>query len=89
MVFFKGEGVIFMVAVGVLAFEYNRQNKNEKNKERTERDFLSDLESKVYDLSLSNEQLEAKVRELTRLVHSIPKVLYDKVESTRFHKIFL
>jgi len=76
-----GEGVIFAVAVGVLGYEYNRQRVNEKTKEQIEQDFLYNLESKVNDLIVNNEELHAQIRELTRLVHYYDYARMNKIKT--------
>ncbi|KAB7503709.1 Optic atrophy 3-like protein [Armadillidium nasatum] len=78
-----GEGVIFAIAVGALAYEYGRQKSNEKSKEKAEQDFLTDLEAKVNELVITNERLETKMRELTRLVHYYDYAKLNKIKNTK------
>ncbi|CAL4066515.1 unnamed protein product, partial [Meganyctiphanes norvegica] len=61
-----GEGVIFTVAVVILAYEVNRQKEKDRKKEDEERDFVEHLECRINDLTFSNEELDTKIRELTR-----------------------
>ncbi|MCL4137851.1 UNVERIFIED_CONTAM: hypothetical protein GTU68_019193 [Idotea baltica] len=66
-----GEGVIFLIAASVLVFEYNRQKTNEKKKEDAEQDFLTNLDNRLNDLQFNNEELDTKIRELTRLLYAL------------------
>ncbi|KAF2344477.1 hypothetical protein FHG87_024766 [Trinorchestia longiramus] len=49
-------------------------------KEQKEEDFVHQLEQRVTDLAFVAEELDTKIRELTRLVHSTPAIM---VNSTR------
>lgn len=56
-------------------WEYNRQQKKEMLKEEKEQDFVNQLESRITDLAFTNEELDARIRELTRLVYGTPVIM--------------
>uniref|UniRef100_A0A6A7FXV3 Optic atrophy 3 protein homolog n=2 Tax=Hirondellea gigas TaxID=1518452 RepID=A0A6A7FXV3_9CRUS len=70
-----GEFVIIFVASSILLWEYNRQTNNEAQKEAAEQQFVNDLEHKITELGFSNEELDTKLRELTRLVYATPAIM--------------
>lgn len=66
-----GEGVIFGIAVSILGFEVSRQKEKEKKKEEMEQEFINSLENRINDLTFATEELDTKLRELTRLVYAV------------------
>ncbi|XP_042884718.1 optic atrophy 3 protein homolog isoform X2 [Penaeus japonicus] len=65
-----GEGVIFGIAVAILGYEVSRQKEKERKKEQEESDFINSLEQRINDLAFANEELDTKVRELTRSMYA-------------------
>ncbi|XP_063610761.1 optic atrophy 3 protein homolog isoform X2 [Penaeus indicus] len=65
-----GEGVIFGIAVAILGYEVARQKEKERKKEQEESDFINSLEQRINDLAFANEELDTKVRELTRSMYA-------------------
>ncbi|XP_045602050.2 optic atrophy 3 protein homolog isoform X2 [Procambarus clarkii] len=65
-----GEGVIFVIAVGILAFEVTRQKEKEKKKEENEQAFITNLEHRINELTFATEELDTRLRELTRLAYA-------------------
>ncbi|XP_047474707.1 optic atrophy 3 protein homolog isoform X2 [Penaeus chinensis] len=65
-----GEGVIFGIAVAILGYEVVRQKEKERKKEQDESDFIISLEQRINDLAFANEELDTKVRELTRNMYA-------------------
>nr|XP_045602049.1 optic atrophy 3 protein homolog isoform X1 [Procambarus clarkii] len=65
-----GEGVIFVIAVGILAFEVTRQKEKEKKKEENEQAFINNLEHRINELTFATEELDTRLRELTRLAYA-------------------
>ncbi|XP_069981555.1 optic atrophy 3 protein homolog isoform X3 [Penaeus vannamei] len=65
-----GEGVIFGIAVAILGYEVARQKEKERKKEQDESDFINSLEQRINDLAFANEELDTKVRELTRTMYA-------------------
>ncbi|KAK7075247.1 Optic atrophy 3 protein [Halocaridina rubra] len=65
-----GEGVIFGIAVAILSYEVIRQKEKDRKKEENEQEFINTLEHRIDDLTFSNEELETKIRELTRIVYA-------------------
>lgn len=76
-----GEAVIIAVASSILLWEYNRQQKKEYQREEQEAEFVNSLEHRIFDLALANEELDTKLRELTRLVYATPAIMVSKAES--------
>ena len=79
-----GEGIIFGVSAGIIAWEYLRQIRKDAAKENTQNDRLSVLEGHVQDLGLTIEQQSAEIRELNRLILQLP----DKTDKKLPRKIF-
>ncbi|KAK8743769.1 hypothetical protein OTU49_001259 [Cherax quadricarinatus] len=73
-----GEGVIFGIAVAILAYEVSRQKEKEKKKEEAEQAFINNLETRINELTFSSEELDTKVRELTRLSYALQSQLKTK-----------
>ncbi|XP_045133079.1 putative OPA3-like protein CG13603 isoform X3 [Portunus trituberculatus] len=66
-----GEGVIFSIAVVILAFEVSRQKEKEKKKEEAERAFIDSLENRINELTFATEELDTKLREVTRIAYAM------------------
>ncbi|KAK8743770.1 hypothetical protein OTU49_001259 [Cherax quadricarinatus] len=77
-----GEGVIFGIAVAILAYEVSRQKEKEKKKEEAEQAFINNLETRINELTFSSEELDTKVRELTRLSYALQSQLKTKEAKT-------
>jgi len=72
-----GEFVIISVASIILVWEYNRQKEKEAAKEAMELQVAREMEARVTDLAFANEELDTKVRELTRLVYGTPALMAE------------
>jgi len=73
-----GEFVIISVASVILIWEYNRQKEKESAREAQEQAVLQNMENRITDLAFANEELDTKVRELTRLVYATPALMKEK-----------
>ncbi|KAA0196616.1 hypothetical protein HAZT_HAZT006211 [Hyalella azteca] len=78
-----GEFVIIAVASSILLWEYNRQQGKEEIRERKETEFVNQLEQRITDLAFENAELDAKIRELTRLVYSTPTIMANHTKALR------
>lgn len=65
-----GEGVIFSIAVAILGFEVSRQKEKERKKEDAEQAFIDSLENRINELTFATEELDTKLRELTRIAYA-------------------
>ena len=73
-----GEGVIFGIAVAILAFEVSRQKEKEKKKEEAEQAFIDNLENRINELTFAAEELDTKLREVTRIAYATQHELKGK-----------
>ncbi|XP_013880603.1 optic atrophy 3 protein homolog [Austrofundulus limnaeus] len=67
-----GETIIFLVGGGCILLEYSRQAANSRRKEEELNETLADLRTQVAELSLTTETLDARLREVNRLLLSLP-----------------
>nr|XP_006627592.1 PREDICTED: optic atrophy 3 protein [Lepisosteus oculatus] len=67
-----GEAIIFLVGGGCMVLEYARQSANTRRKEEELNHTLADLQTQVAELSLASETLDAQLREVNRLLLSLP-----------------
>lgn len=67
-----GEAIIFFIGGGCMVLEYSRQAANSRRKEEELNDTIVSLQTQVAELSLSTETLDAQLREVNRLLHSLP-----------------
>ncbi|KAK4313674.1 hypothetical protein Pmani_014963 [Petrolisthes manimaculis] len=72
-----GEGVIFSIAVAILAFEVSRQKEKERKKEEMEQNVIDTLQSQVGDLIFATEELDTKLREANRLLSTTQQELRE------------
>lgn len=61
-----GEGLIFVIAAGIIISEYNRSAKKELAKEEAKKQEMQDLQNTIRELFMQTEQQGAHIRELTR-----------------------
>ncbi|XP_022202626.2 putative OPA3-like protein CG13603 [Nilaparvata lugens] len=66
-----GEGIVFIVAAGIVGYEYNRQVRKEAAKEAARKEEMSVLNYTIQELYFQIEQQSAQLRELHRTVHSL------------------
>ncbi|KAJ4436639.1 hypothetical protein ANN_16770 [Periplaneta americana] len=66
-----GEGLIFMIAVGVLYSEYSRQVRKDKAKEDARQEEIQRLNMILEDLYFQSEKQDAQIRELMRAVNDL------------------
>ncbi|XP_054884499.1 optic atrophy 3 protein homolog [Poeciliopsis prolifica] len=67
-----GEAIIFFVGGGCMVLEYSRQAANSRRKEEELNATIVSLQTQIAELSLSTETLDAQLREVNRLLHSLP-----------------
>ncbi|XP_078389473.1 optic atrophy 3 protein homolog [Cetorhinus maximus] len=67
-----GEAIVFIIGGVCVLAEYVRQSSNSARKEEELNSTLQSLQEQVAHLSLTFEELDARVRENNRLVHSLP-----------------
>ena len=75
-----GEIFIFVTGVGVIAAEYCRQSRKEATHESSQDVRLRNLEETVMDMRFTVEEQSAQIRELNRLVLSLPQKLPDTIK---------
>ncbi|KAJ3637549.1 hypothetical protein MTP99_000999 [Tenebrio molitor] len=63
-----GESVIFIIAAGILVFEYNRNSRREAAKEEARINEMQQIQDTLKDLFIQTEEQAAHIRELTRKV---------------------
>ncbi|GCC34778.1 optic atrophy 3 protein homolog [Chiloscyllium punctatum] len=68
-----GEGIVFFIGGACLFAEYMRQSTNSARKEEELNSTLQNLQEQVAQLSLTIEELDARIRENNRLIHSLPQ----------------
>lgn len=66
-----GEGVIFIIAAGIVYLEYTRQARKDRVKEETRREEIERLNTVLEDLYFQSERQDAQIRELMRTVHDL------------------
>lgn len=67
-----GEAIIFFVGGGCMVLEYSRQAANARRKEEELNGTIVSLQTQIAELSLSTETLGAQLREVNRLLLSLP-----------------
>ncbi|XP_078062368.1 optic atrophy 3 protein homolog [Mustelus asterias] len=68
-----GEAFVFFIGGVCILAEYMRQSSNATRKEEELTSTLQNLQEQVAHLSLTAEELDARVRENNRLIHSRPE----------------
>lgn len=66
-----GEGIIFIIAAGVVYLEYTRQARRDRLKEEARHDEIQRLNMILEDLYFQSEKQDAQIRELMRTVHDL------------------
>lgn len=66
-----GEGVIFVIAAGIVYLEYTRQARKDRVKEETRKDEIQRLNTILEDLYFQSERQDAQIRELMRNMHDL------------------
>ncbi|KAG7471153.1 hypothetical protein MATL_G00121220 [Megalops atlanticus] len=67
-----GEAVIFMVGGACMVLEYSRQAANSRRKEEELNQNINSLQTQLAELTLVTETLDAQLREVNRLLLSLP-----------------
>lgn len=67
-----GEAIVFLIGGGCMVLEYSRQAANSRRKEEELNETISDLQTQIAELSLTSETLDAQLREVNRLLRSLP-----------------
>lgn len=63
-----GEGIIFIIAAGLLFMEYSRQVRKDTAKEAARQEEISSLNYTIQELYFQAERQDAQIRELLRVV---------------------
>jgi hypothetical protein len=66
-----GEGIIFMIAAGIVYLEYTRQARKDRLKEEARHEEIQRLNMILEDLYFQSEKQDAQIRELMRTVHDL------------------
>lgn len=69
-----GEGIIFIIAAGIVLSEYNRSTRKENAKEEEKELEMETLKHNIHELSIQTETQAAQIRELTRTIMSLGTV---------------
>uniref|UniRef100_A0A3Q2Q0L8 Outer mitochondrial membrane lipid metabolism regulator OPA3 n=1 Tax=Fundulus heteroclitus TaxID=8078 RepID=A0A3Q2Q0L8_FUNHE len=67
-----GEAVVFLIGGGCMVLEYSRQATNARRKEEELNETIVSLQTQIAELSLTTETLSAQLREVNRLLLSLP-----------------
>ncbi|XP_028818463.1 optic atrophy 3 protein homolog [Denticeps clupeoides] len=67
-----GEAIIFIIGGGCVILEYSRQAFNSRRKEDELNETISSLQRQLGELALTTETLDAQLREVNRLLLSLP-----------------
>ncbi|XP_028320859.1 optic atrophy 3 protein homolog [Gouania willdenowi] len=67
-----GEAIIFVIGGGCMVLEYSRQAANSRRKEEELNETIASLQTQIGELSLTTETMDAQIRELNRLLMSLP-----------------
>lgn len=67
-----GEAIIFLIGGGCLVLEYSRQAANSRRKEEELNLTIANLQTQLGELALTTETLDAQLREVNRLLLSLP-----------------
>ncbi|XP_053478634.1 optic atrophy 3 protein homolog [Ictalurus furcatus] len=67
-----GETIIFLIGGGCLVFEYSRQASNSRRKDEELTHTINSLQVQIGELALTTETLDAQLREVNRLLLSLP-----------------
>lgn len=73
-----GEGIIFLIAAGILFMEYSRQVRKEEKKEAARKEELSTLNYTIQELYFQLERQDAQIRELHRSVADLDNQVVRK-----------
>lgn len=67
-----GEAIIFIIGGGCMVLEYSRQAANSRRKEEEQNETITSLQTQIGELALTTETLDAQLREINRLLLSLP-----------------
>ncbi|XP_071352525.1 optic atrophy 3 protein homolog [Trachinotus anak] len=67
-----GESIIFLVGGGCMVLEYSRQASNSRRKEEELNETITSLQTQLAELTLTTETLDARLKEVNRLLLSFP-----------------
>lgn len=73
-----GEAIIFIIGGGCMVLEYSRQAANSRRKEEELAQNINNLQTQVGELALATETLDAQIREINRLLLSLPTAQSSK-----------
>lgn len=67
-----GEAIIFIIGGGCMVLEYSRQAANSRRKEEELTENMNSLHTQLGELALATETMDAQIREINRLLLSLP-----------------
>lgn len=73
-----GEAIIFLIGGGCMVLEYSRQAANSRRKEEELNQTITSLQTQIGELALTTETLDAQLREVNRLLLSLPAAPNNK-----------
>ncbi|KAI4899746.1 hypothetical protein NFI96_022643 [Prochilodus magdalenae] len=73
-----GEAIIFIIGGGCMVLEYSRQAANSRRKEEELTETINSLQTQLGELALTTETLDAQIREVNRLLLSLPSAPSSK-----------
>lgn len=73
-----GEAIVFLIGGGCMVLEYSRQAANSRRKEEELTETINSLQTQLGELALATETLDAQVREVNRLLLSLPSAPSSK-----------
>lgn len=67
-----GEAIVFLIGGGCMVLEYSRQASNSRRKEEELNENITSLQTQIAELTLTTETLDARLKEVNRLLLSFP-----------------
>ncbi|CAH1116715.1 unnamed protein product [Phaedon cochleariae] len=80
-----GEGIIFIIAAGILISEYNRSANKEAAKETAKQEEMNQLQNTIRELFIQSEEQGAHLRELTRKIIDLESRLSNPLVQPKPH----
>ena len=74
----RGESIFFLIGWGCKVTEYSRQAANSRRKEEELTESINSLQTQLGELALATETLDAQIREVNRLLLSLPSAPSSK-----------
>ncbi|KAJ8941351.1 hypothetical protein NQ314_010414 [Rhamnusium bicolor] len=77
-----GEGIIFIIAAGILLSEYNRSSRKEAAKEEAKKEEMLQIQNSIRELFIQSEEQGAQIRELMRQLGDLGNVTLSNKANT-------